>query len=207
MAETFEPLVLIVSGPSGSGKSTLVEDLLELPEMMFSISCTTRPPRAGERPGEWYEFVSLEEFERMIAADAFLEYARVFGKHYYGTPRRSLEQARTGRKDLVLEIDVQGTAQVKAKLGKAISIFILPPSRAVLEQRIRDRGLDSEEEIARRLQRAREELQRFAEYDFIVVNDDRERAGLELQSIARAARCSAALHRNRVQKILDSFGG
>jgi guanylate kinase len=211
MTPAFEPLVFVVSGPSGSGKSTLVEKLRELPGMHFSVSCTTRPPRAGERPGEWYRFVSVEEFEQMIAAGSFLEYARVFGKHYYGTPRESIEEARRAKRDLVLEIDVQGAALVKSTLRaeNRVSIFILPPSRQSLEARIRARGLDSEEEIARRLRRAHEELQRYSEYDYIVVNDELERAGREVQSIALAARCRdmrPAL-RERIQSILESFGG
>lgn len=207
MAAAPEPLVLIVSGPSGSGKSTLVQKLLELPDTLFSISCTTRSPRPSERPGEWYNFVSVEEFERMIERGEFLEYARVFEKHYYGTPQRWLDEARAQEKDLVLEIDVQGAAQVKQKQPEAIAIFILPPSQEALEQRIRERGQDSEEEIQRRLRRAREELQRYAEYDYIVVNDDLERAGREVQAIALAARCRDARDRKRLRWILDSFGG
>src|SRR3990170_2824087 len=140
MADSHTPLVLIVSGPSGSGKSTLVKKLLELPGTMFSISCTTRPPRPSERDGEWYNFVSPEEFRRMVEQGEFLEHACVFGKHNYGTPRRWLDVARRRGLDLVLEIDVQGAAQVKQKLPDAVAIFILPPSSRVLEERIRARG-------------------------------------------------------------------
>ncbi len=207
MAKANEPVVFIVSGPSGSGKSTLVERLLELPEMMFSISATTRPPRATESNGKWYNFVSEAEFQRMVEADEFLEYASVFGKHKYGTPRQWLEEARARRRDLVLEIDVQGAAQVKKKIPSAILIFILPPSREDLERRIRARGQDADEEIARRLDRARQEMQRYSDYDYVVVNDDLERAGREVQAIASAARSRSARNERRVRKILDSFGG
>lgn len=202
-----DPLVLIVSGPSGSGKSTLVEKILELPGTLFSISCTTRPPRSTEVPGKWYDFVSEPEFDRMVAQGEFLEHARVFGKHSYGTPKKWFEEARVRGLDLVLEIDVQGAEQVKQKLPQAVAIFILPPSRQELEKRIRARGLDSEEAIARRLERARQEIQRFREYDFIVVNDDLERAGGEIQAIATAARARSARNAERIRGIVDSFGG
>ena len=211
MPAAQQPLVLIVSGPSGSGKSTLVNKILELPGTLFSISVTTRPPRPSENPGKWYDFVSEAEFERMVRQGEFLEYARVFGKHWYGTPRKWLDQARTKGLDLVLEIDVQGAAQVKTKakseLPLAVSIFIVPPSRQELERRLRARGQDSEEEIARRLERARQEMRCYTDYDFIVVNDDFERAGREVQAIVAAARCRGLSKEPQVRKILDSFGG
>jgi len=202
-----DPLVLIVSGPSGSGKSTLVEKILELPGTLFSISCTTRPPRSTEVSGKWYDFVSKPEFDRMVAQGEFLEHARVFGKHSYGTPKKWFEEARVRGLDLVLEIDVQGAEQVKQKLPQAVAIFILPPSRQELEKRIRARGLDSEDAIARRLERARQEIQRYREYDFIVVNDDLERAGREVQAIAMAARLRNGRYTERIRNIVDSFGG
>ncbi len=207
MTHTKEPLVLIVSGPSGSGKSTLVEKILELPGTLFSISCTTRRPRATENPGKWYDFVTEAEFDRMLQQGEFLEHARVFGRNWYGTPRKWLEEARRQGLDLVLEIDVQGAAQVKQKLPQAVAIFIVPPSRQELERRIRDRGQDSEEEIARRLERARQEMQHHREYDFIVVNDDLERAGREVQAIVVAARRRRDQNEDRIRIILDSFGG
>ncbi|MBI1750842.1 MAG: guanylate kinase [Acidobacteria bacterium] len=207
MTSQRDPRVLIVSGPSGSGKSTLVKKLLELPGTLLSISCTTRRPRSNERDGEWYNFVSAEEFERMVERGEFLEHARVFGRHSYGTPRRWFEEARRKALDLVLEIDVQGAEQVKLKLRDAVAIFILPPSRQELETRIRARGADSEEEIARRLERARQEMQCYTDYDYVVVNDDLERAGREVQAIALAARCARAMNDERIRKILDSFGG
>ena len=207
MPDAPQPLVLIVSGPSGSGKSTLVKKLLELPGTMLSVSCTTRQPRPTERPGEWYDFVSEAEFERMVQQGEFLEYARVFGKHWYGTPRKWLDEARRKGLDLVLEIDVQGAAQVKEKMPEAVAIFIVPPSRQELERRIRARGQDSEEEIARRLERARQEMQSYRQYDFVVLNDDLEHAGREVQAIATAERRRRGRNAELIRKILDSFGG
>jgi guanylate kinase len=202
-----EPLVLIVSGPSGSGKSTLVEKILELPGTMLSVSCTTRPPRKTETDGRWYNFVTESEFQRMVARGDFLEYAQVFGKNWYGTPRKSVEQALAQKKDLVLEIDVQGALQVKQKLPGAVAVFVLPPSRAELEHRIRARGQDSEDEIARRLERARQEMLNYSSYDFAVINDDLERAGREAQAIALGSRCRVARNEERIREILKSFGG
>jgi guanylate kinase len=207
IAQAQQPLVFIVSGPSGSGKSTLVVKMLEVPGTMFSISCTTRPPRDTESHGKWYDFVSEDEFDRRASQGEFLEYARVFGKHRYGTPRRWLEDARNRGLDLVLEIDVQGAEQVKKELPAAVAIFILPPARDELERRIRARGQDSEEAIKRRMDRAQQEIQRYAEYDFLVVNDDVERAGREVQAITVAARCLRSCLSERVRKILESFGG
>lgn len=206
--KTLAPLVLIVSGPSGSGKSTLVQRVLQLPGTMPSISCTTRPRRATEASGKCYDFVTDAEFDAMVARGDFLEYARVFGKHSYGTPKKWLEESRRKGLDLVLEIDVQGAAQVKVKLPESVAIFILPPSRAELERRLRSRGQDSDEEIARRLAKARDEIAAFGRYyDYCVVNEDVERAGREAQAIVTAIRCSAPRRRPRVDELLASFGG
>jgi guanylate kinase len=202
-----EPIVFVISGPSGSGKSTLVQKLLELPRTMFSISVTTRPARPTENPGKWYDFVSEYEFARMAREGAFLEHARVFGKHSYGTPRKWLDEARVLGLDLVLEIDVQGAGQVREKVPGAVSIFILPPSREELERRIRDRAQDSAAEIARRLKQARQEIESFSVYDFIVVNDDLDRAGQEVQAIGMGMRCRSSIARPAVERILKTFGG
>jgi guanylate kinase len=202
-----ETLVLIVSGPSGSGKSTLVEKILQLPGTMLSVSCTTRQPRKTESEGKWYNFVSEPEFQRMVAAGEFLEYAQVFGKNWYGTPRKWLEEARLQKKDLVLEIDVQGALQVKSKLPGAIAVFVLPPSRGELERRIRARGQDSEDEIRRRLERAGQEMLSYSSYDFAIINDDLERAGREAKAIALGSRCRVARNEDRIREILMSFGG
>jgi guanylate kinase len=202
------PLVVIVSGPSGSGKSTLVQKILELPGTMPSVSCTTRARRATEASGKCYDFVTVAEFDAMVARGEFLEYARVFGKHSYGTPKKWLEESREKGLDLVLEIDVQGAAQVKEKLPGSVGIFILPPSREELERRLRGRGQDLDEEIARRLAQARDEIAMFGKYyDYCVVNEDIERAGREAQAIVTALRCTSARRRGRVEKLLASFGG
>jgi guanylate kinase len=200
----------MVSGPSGCGKSTLVEKMLELPHLMFSISYTTRKPRTAESPGKWYNFVTEEEFEQMVARGEFLEHARVFNRHWYGTPRRWLEESRAKGLDLVLEIDVQGAQQVRRSLPESISIFILPPSRQALGERLRARGQDTAEEIERRLAQAQQEIfEHFRSYDYIVVNDDLEHAGRRVQSIVRAARSRSktALESEAVKNALRSFGG
>jgi guanylate kinase len=203
-----EPLVFIVSGPSGSGKSTLVQNVLQMPGTMASRSCTTRARRATEASGTCYDFVTEEEFEAMVSRGEFLEYARVFGKHSYGTPKKWLAESQAKGLDLVLEIDVQGAAQVKEKLPKSVAIFILPPSREELERRLRSRGQDSDEEIARRLARARSEIEAFGKYyDFCVVNQDVEKAGREVEAILTAVRCSNTRQRGRVEELLASFGG
>jgi guanylate kinase len=202
-----EPLVLIVSGPSGSGKSTLVQKILEVPGTMLAVSSTTRPPRKTESDGKWYNFVSEAEFKRMVGQGEFLEYAQVFGKNWYGTPLKALDQALEQKKDLVLEIDVQGALQVKQKLPGAIAVFVMPPSCADLEVRIRERGQDSEDEIRRRLERARQEMLSYSSYDFAIVNDDLERAGREVQAIALSSRCRVARTEEHIREILKSFGG
>ena len=201
-------LVLIVSGPSGSGKSTLVQKVLELPGTMPSISYTTRQRRGTEASGKCYDFVTKTEFDAMVGRGEFLEYARVFGTHSYGTPKKWLEESKRRGLDLVLEIDIQGARQVKQKLPESVAIFILPPSPGELERRLRSRGQDSDEEIARRLAKAREEIAESETlYDFYVVNDDVERAGKEAQAIVIALRCASARRRDRVNQLLASFGG
>ena len=203
-----QPLVFIVSGPSGSGKSTLVEKMLEVPGTMFSISCTTRPPRDTESAGKWYDFVSEAEFERRASQGEFLEYARVFGKHRYGTPRRWLEEAQ--RKGIGPGPRDRRAGRRTGKTRNCLPpwpFLFLPPAREELERRLRARGQDSEEAIQRRLDRAQQEIQRYTEYDFLVVNDDVERAGREVQAITVAARCLRSCLSERARKILESFGG
>lgn len=202
-----EPLVLIISGPSGSGKSTIVRRILQLPGTLLSVSCTTRSPRKTESDGKWYNFVSEAEFQQMVARGEFLEYAQVFGKNWYGTPRKWLDEAAAQKKDLVLEIDVQGALQVKQKLPGAVALFVLPPSRAELERRIRARGQDSDDEINRRLERARQEMLSYSSYDFAIVNNDLERAAREAQAIALGSRCRVARKEDLIRDILKSFGG
>jgi guanylate kinase len=185
-------LVFIISAPSGSGKTTLTNELLKAVENLeFSISYTTRCPRGSEIDGREYFFIRRDDFERMIAADEFLEHANVFG-HYYGTARRYLADAAQRGKDLLLDIDVQGAAQVKARMPEAVSIFILPPSRQELEQRLRRRSEAekniAEEVIERRLQEAVREIENYPKYDYILVNDQLWKSVDELKAIVLAER-------------------
>jgi guanylate kinase len=220
-------IVYIVSAPSGSGKSTLVNELFKVVKHLdFSISYTTRPPRGSEQNGKEYFFVTKEQFEAMIKADEFLEYANVFG-YYYGTAKRFLRDAEARGNDLLLDIDVQGAQQVKKSIPNAASIFILPPDREKLEWRLRNRGLDSEEVIRRRLDTARREIENYSKYDYILVNERLERATDELKAIVLAERirrsgctpspeelrlleiarsCCLEQARERVRPILESFG-
>jgi guanylate kinase len=220
-------IVYIVSAPSGSGKSTLVNELFKVVKHLdFSISYTTRPPRGSEQNGKEYFFVTKEQFEAMIKADEFLEYANVFG-YYYGTAKRFLRDAEARGNDLLLDIDVQGAQQVKKSIPNAASIFILPPDREKLEWRLRNRGLDSEEVIRRRLDTARREIENYSKYDYILVNERLERATDELKAIVLAERirrsgckpspeelrlleiarsCCLDQARERVRPILESFG-
>jgi guanylate kinase len=181
-------LVYIISAPSGSGKSTLVNELLKsVSGLEFSISYTTRSPRGSETNGRQYFFVSRPEFETMIRNDEFLEHAEVFG-NYYGTARRFLLEAKKNGRDLLLDIDVQGAAQIQKKIPDAISIFILPPNRKTLEERLRKRGEDREEVIQRRLVTAAEEIENYGRYNYILVNDRLEESIEILPSIVRAER-------------------
>jgi guanylate kinase len=181
-------IVYIVSAPSGSGKSTLVNELLKMVRHLdFSISYTTRPPRGSEQNGKEYFFVSREEFEAMIAADEFLEHAEVFG-NYYGTARRFLREAEARGNDLLLDVDVQGASQIEQNIPDAVSIFILPPDREKLEWRLRNRGLDSETVIRRRLDTARREIENYSKYDYILVNNLLEQSADELKDIVLAER-------------------
>lgn len=188
-------LLFILSAPSGSGKSTLVGQLRSMvPNLDFSVSWTTRAPRGSEQEGREYHFIQREEFERMIAADEFLEHADVFG-NYYGTARSSLASAAAQGHDLLLDIDVQGAAQVRRNMPQAITIFILPPNPDVLERRLRNRsraeGGVQESVLQTRLATARQEIQNYHAYRYVLVNDVLERAVEELSAIVIAERCKA----------------
>ena len=222
--------VYIISAPSGSGKSTLVDRVrLIVPGLKFSISYTTRAARGDEQNGREYYFVPRTEFEEMVRKNEFLEHADVFG-NYYGTARRFLREAEQEGKDLLLDIDVQGAAQIKRKIPGAVSIFILPPNRQELEKRLRTRSLDAEEVIQRRLVTASREIEKYGEYDYILVNDRLEESIDALKSIllaerltrsgaqekgqrsaddtdlmAKAERCRLSNVRERLQPILASF--
>jgi guanylate kinase len=175
--------LFVIAAPSGAGKTSLVRALMERePGLRFSISYTTRPMRPNEQHGRDYYFVARDEFERMVAAGEFLEHARVFD-NYYGTARRQVEAALAAGQDLILEIDWQGAAQVRAALPECVSVFILPPSRTELERRLRGRGTDAEEVIQRRLRDAASDMTHWREFDHVVVNDDFAQALAELQAI------------------------
>ena len=184
--------LFVIAAPSGAGKTSLVRALMEREAgLRFSISYTTRPQRPTEQHGRDYFFVGRDEFERMVANGELLEHARVFD-NYYGTSRRQVEEALAAGQDLILEIDWQGAAQIRAALPECISIFILPPSRPELERRLRGRGTDSEGVIQRRLRDAASDMTHWREFDHVVVNDDFGRALAQLQDVV-AGRGGATL--------------
>jgi guanylate kinase len=197
--------VFIISAPSGSGKSTLVHRLLQtVPNLAFSISYTTRPRRPAETEGVDYKFISRKDFEDRLQRDEFLEHAEVFG-NYYGTNREAFESATREGKDLVLDIDIQGARQLRTAIPQAITIFVLPPSKQVMEQRLRSRSQDSEEVIQRRLQGAAVEVKNYTHYDFVLINRDIEKASARLVNIVEAERQRRARMEEEVRPILDSF--
>ena len=219
-------IVYIISAPSGSGKSTLVNELRKIVSGLdFSISYTTRHPRGSEQNGREYFFVPREDFDEMRKGNEFLEHAEVFG-NCYGTAKRFLQEARQRGHDLLLDIDVQGAAQIKKQIRDAVSIFILPPDRKTLELRLRRRSLDTEEVIHRRLITASKEIENYSNYDYILVNDRLEESIDELKDVvlaerlrrskaklspaeqemvARAERCRLENVGERVRPILQSF--
>ena len=199
-------ILYTISAPSGAGKTSLVRALLEREDgLALSVSHTTRPRRDGERDGVDYYFVDDDAFEGMVEEGAFLEHARVFDNRY-GTSRRVVEETLAGGFDLVLEIDWQGAHQVRESVEGAISIFILPPSRAALVERLQGRGLDSDEVIERRMAAAIDEMSHYDECDYLVVNDDFEDALADLRGIVRAGRVQrprqAARHRALIEALL-----
>ncbi|GAB6197216.1 guanylate kinase [Lysobacter xanthus] len=180
--------LFIVAAPSGAGKSSIVNAVLARdPNICLSVSFTSRAPRPGERHAEHYHFVGAQEFESMVAAGDFFEHALVHGD-WKGTARQSVEPQLASGRDVLLEIDWQGARQVRAKVPDAISVFILPPSRSALDERMRKRGQDSEEVMAQRLQAAREEMSHYGEFDFLIVNEDFETAVAEMCAIFTASR-------------------
>ncbi|HEU0154248.1 MAG TPA: guanylate kinase [Arenimonas sp.] len=196
----------VVAAPSGAGKSSLVNAVLaKEPGIALSISFTSRAPRPGERHAQHYHFVDKAEFQRMIAAGDFFEHALVHGD-YKGTARQSVEPQLAAGKDVLLEIDWQGARQVREKMPDCISVFILPPSKDALETRMRNRGQDSEETIARRLAAAREEMSHYDEFDFVIVNEHFDAAAAELRAIFVAQRlkrdAQAARHASLIRDLL-----
>ena len=198
-------MLFIVSAPSGAGKTTLVERLVEqTPRLRMSRSYTSRASRQGETDGVDYNFVTRPQFEAMAARDQFLEWAEVFG-NLYGTARKDTEQALAAGEDVVLVIDVQGARRVRQQNVPATTVFVMPPSSAVLEQRLRGRSKDSDLEIERRLQVAREEVASFAEYDYIVINDELTTAVDRLRGIVIAERARLTRARGLAQSIVRTF--
>jgi guanylate kinase len=196
--------LFVVSAPSGTGKTTLVERLVQtVPDLLLSRSFTSRAPRAGEHDGVDYNFISREHFETMKAAGEFLECADVFG-NYYGTSASATETALATGCDLVLVIDVQGARQVRTRMS-TVGIFVLPPSFAVLEDRLRRRSKDSDEQIRRRLAVARSEVDAVADYDYVVVNDQVDRAVERLKAVVEAERARLGRMKPTARRIIESF--
>jgi guanylate kinase len=197
--------VFIISAPSGSGKSTLTRQLLDrVPALRFSVSYTTRPPRGDERDGHEYFFISRQEFERRVQNGEFLEHAEVFG-HCYGTHASELDRAAKDGVDLVLDIDVQGARQLKERIAGAVSIFVLAPSRQILEHRLRARSQDSEPVIERRLRDAAAEIRDYKLYDYVLVNREVEMSVQTLVAIVRATRARRDRMEEQIQPILETF--
>ncbi|HEY7923585.1 MAG TPA: guanylate kinase [Vicinamibacteria bacterium] len=199
------PVVIVVSAPSGAGKTTVVARVLrEVPGLRFSVSHTTRPPRAGEREGVDYHYVDRPTFERLRADGKLLESAEVHG-NLYGTGRAEIDRARAEGVDVLLDLDVQGAAQVRERMKDAVTVFILPPSYQELEQRLRRRGQDDEPTIERRLAAAAREIGAFENYDYALVNDDFDACVEGLKCIIRAARSRVSAVAERARAICRTF--
>jgi guanylate kinase len=198
-------LLLVISAPSGAGKTSLVNALVERdPNILVSVSHTTRPKRASEDDGSDYHFVSRERFESMRSAGDFLESAEVFG-HFYGTARSYVETHLQAGRDLLLEIDWQGARQIRVQFTEAVSLFILPPSSQALIDRLRKRGLDDDDVIARRTAKAVAEMSHYGEYDFLVVNDVFDRALSDIESIVRSERQRTPRQQRRLGTLLNDL--
>ncbi len=199
-------ICVVLSSPSGAGKTTISRKLLESDrEVEMSVSCTTRPPRNGEVDGEDYYFVSKDKFKEMINKGDFLEHAEVFG-HFYGTPKSFVDARLNESKDVVFDIDWQGTQQLRSKLEKQlVSIFILPPSMEELEKRLRTRAQDAEEVVQKRMKKASREISHWNEYDYVIVNENLEQAMADVEKIVQAERLKRTRYpgmENFVQNLL-----
>lgn len=198
----------IISAPSGAGKSSLISALLKADaqsKRMVSVSHTTRQPRPGEENGVHYHFVSVEEFEGLIAQGAFLEYAKVFGGNYYGTSLPAIEKNLAEGIDVFLDIDWQGALQIRQKVSGVKSIFILPPSLSELEKRLIGRGQDSAEVIAERMAKAVSEISHYNEYDYVIINDDFEQALADLQAILRTEKLTLSHQLKENQELITEL--
>jgi guanylate kinase len=198
-------LLIVVSAPSGTGKTTVAERLVQVvPGLSLSRSYTSRTARPGEADGVDYNFITRPRFESMIAENAFLEWADVFG-NFYGTAEADTRRERASGRDLVLVIDVQGARQVRARCPETVGVFVLPPSYEILERRLRGRSKDSETAMQRRLATARAEIAAFVEYDYVVVNDELEACVERLRSIVLAERSRLRAMRGKAEQIVESF--
>jgi guanylate kinase len=198
-------MLVVVSSPSGGGKGTLIRRVLKsVPKLGYSVSFTTRPPRAGEVHGQHYFFVSPEEFDRMIEAGDFLEWAYVHGNRY-GTSLVQVERELGEGRDIILEIDVQGAANVRHLGTDAVSVFILPPSFEVLRDRLVARGSEKPADLALRLLNSRGEVERYREFEYVVINDDAERAAAQLAAIIYAERARRTRQEKAAQEVLATF--
>ena len=205
MSSSRRGLLFIVSAPSGTGKTTIVERLVQVvPRLRLSRSYTSRLARAGEQDGVDYNFISREQFEAMTAENAFLEWADVFG-NYYGTGSADTEEVLAAGEDVVLVIDVQGARQVRGRGIETVGVFVLPPSAGVLESRLRGRSKDTEEQIRRRLAVARTEVGEFAQYEYVVVNDDLDGAVNRMRAIVMAERARVKAMRGDAETIIETF--
>jgi len=197
-------MLFVITGPSGSGKSTLVRQVLkELKNVEFSVSLTTRKKRTDEKEGEDYYFVSEERFKQLIQEKMLMEWTVIHG-HYYGTAKREIEKKGI-RNDLILDIDVQGAKQTKAKAKKAVFIFILPPIFQELKRRLEKRGEESAEAIQIRMNQAKKEIRHYHEFDYVIVNDDLKRAAADLKAIVMSIRCRLDIRQKEIMPILRSF--
>lgn len=204
-----EPVVrgtlFVVSSPSGGGKGTLIQRVLSsIPNLSYSISFTTRTPRNGEVNGREYFFVTREQFEQMVAANDFLEWARVHG-NYYGSSARQVSREIDEGRDIILEVDVQGAASIRKLITYSVSVFILPPSYEVLRQRLLARGTDSDAELQVRLRNAPEEISQYTAFDYVIINDDVERAAGCLASIIVAERSRRERQEPQVKQVFETF--
>jgi guanylate kinase len=204
-ARTCRGTLFVVSSPSGGGKGTLIRHVLDVvPNLSYSVSFTTRAPRPGEMNGREYFFVGREFFDEMVAAGEFLEWACVHG-NYYGTAKRQVAEETAAGVDIVLEVDVQGAASVRQLLLDSVSIFILPPSYEVLKERLIARGTDTPEELEVRLRNAPEELRQYSAFDYVIINDEVDRAAAQLASIIYAERARCVRQENLVREVIDKF--
>jgi guanylate kinase len=197
-------ILFVISSPSGGGKGTLIQRVLQVPNLSYSVSYTTRTPRNGEVNGREYFFLTTQAFQQMIAANEFLEWAHVHG-NLYGTGRSQVMREISAGRDIILEVDVQGAASVRKLIADAVSVFILPPSFEILRRRLLARGTDSADELELRLRNAPQELKYYAAFDYVIINDDAERAAAQLASIIYAERAQLSRQEPYLKRVVEAF--